>query len=192
MLKKVIFTVAFVAVVAAAAWSAHMVTSPEVKPQDPIANAKSLIAQGNSQEALSMLKKALSNGAQSESVHQLIADISLKSDDYSTAQHHYEEALKLDGKNAQALVGLGLIDLKQQNVNGAIQKFTLAMRADPLAPEPYFHMGNLALGSGKADVAMNFYRKSLSIDPNYVPAQQVVQQMTQVMQQAMASQAQKK
>ena len=174
MLKKVIFTTAFVAVVAAAAWSAHMVTSPEVNPKDPIANAKSLIEQGETDQALNTLQSALQSGAKSESVYELLGDLLLKKGDLDQAKQNYQEALKLNAQNAKAFVGLGIIDLKQQNVSGAVQKFTLGMKADPTSPEPYFQMGNLALGSGKPDVAMNFYRKALGVDPNHIPTQQVV------------------
>jgi len=186
MLKKVVFTIAFVAVVAAAAWSAHMVTSPEVNPQDPIANAKNLIEKGATDQALSTLQNALQSGAKSESVYELMGDLFLKKGDLSQAQQNYQEALKLNSRNPKAYVGLGLVDLKQQNINGAIQKFTLAMKADPASPEPYYQMGNLALGSGKPDVAMNFYRKALGVDPNHMPTQQVVAQMNQMMQKAIA------
>ena len=187
MLKKVVFTTAFVAVVAAAAWSAHMVTSPEVNPQDPIANAKALMEQGETEQALSTLQNALKSGAKSESVYELLGDLLLKQGNLAEAQQNFQEALKLNTQNAKAFVGLGIVDLKQQNVNGAIQKFTLAMKADPTSPEPYFQMGNLALGSGKPDVAMNFYRKALGVDPNHAPTQQVVAQMTQMMQKALAA-----
>jgi len=188
MLKKVIFTTAFVAVVAAAAWSANMVTSPEINPKDPIANAKALIEQGETDQALSTLQSALQSGSKSESVYELLGDLLLKKGDLTQAQQHFQEALKLNAQNPKAFVGLGIIDLKQQNVNGAIQKFTLAMKADPTSPEPYFQMGNLALGSGKPDVAMNFYRKALGVDPNHMPTQQVVAQMTAMMQKAVAAQ----
>lgn len=187
MLKKVIFTTAFVAVVAAAAWSAHMVTSPEVTPNDPVANAKVLLEQGATDQALSTLQGALQSGAKSESLYAMLGDLFLKKGDLTQAQQNYQESLKLNAQNPKAFVGLGITDLKQGNVNGAIQKFTLAMKADPTSPEPYFQMGNLALGAGKPDVAMNFYRKALGVDPNHKATQEVVAQMTQMMQKAMAA-----
>lgn len=190
MLKKTLFTVAFIAVVGAAAWSAHMVTSPEVKPpRDVVAHARMLMQDGEFDQAAAALQESLKSGAQSEGLHLLLGEVMLQKGDLAAAQKSYESALKLNAKNAKAFVGLGIIDLKRQNVNGAIQKFALAMKADPSSADPHYQMGNLALGSGKPDVAMNFYRKALEIDPTHLPTQQILAQMSSVMKKAGAAKA---
>ncbi len=191
MFKKVIFTVSFLAVVGAAAWSAHIVTSPEaIPPQDFVAQARSLMEQGQKDQAMSMLQNSLKSGAKNQSVHLLLGELFLEKGDLAQAQAHYGEALKLDAKNAKAYIGLGLVDIKQQNINGAIQKFTLAMKADPASADPAYHMGNLALGSGKPDVAMNFYQKALQLDPTHNPTLTVVAQMNELMKKNMGAKGQ--
>lgn len=178
MIKKAIFTVSFLALVGAAAWSAHMVTAPDMKPpQDPVAQARVLMGEGKQDQAINLLKESLKSGAKDESLFLLLADMYLAKNELEPAKAHYTQALNLNHQSAKAFVGLGLIDLRQGQVNTAVQKFTLAMKADPTTADPYYQMGNLALGSNKADMALNFYKRALEIDKNHQPTLTVLAQI---------------
>ncbi|MBS13449.1 MAG: hypothetical protein CME19_17845 [Gemmatimonadetes bacterium] len=87
---------------------------------------------------------------------------------YADAIKLFEEAVNLDGKNAQAYQGMGLTYQKMRNYPKAAEAFKMATSVDPEYTAAYFALGQLQLLSlKKYSDAQESLKKVLEQDPNY-------------------------
>ena len=83
----------------------------------------------------------------------------------------YQEILKVNKNNANALYNLGAINLdKKKNPNVAIDYFSKAIAADPKYTEAYFARGVCFEQIKELENAKADYNMCLKITPNYEPA----------------------
>ncbi len=83
----------------------------------------------------------------------------------------YQEILKVNKNNANALYNLGAINLdKKKNPNTAIDYFSKAIAVDPKYTEAYFARGVCFEQLKDLDNAKADYNMCLKIKPNYEPA----------------------
>jgi tetratricopeptide (TPR) repeat protein len=87
---------------------------------------------------------------------------------YADAIKLFDEAIGLDGKNAQAYQAMGLTYQKMRDYAKAADSFKMATTVDPKYVSAYFALGQLQLISlKKFDRAQASLRKVLDLDPNY-------------------------
>jgi tetratricopeptide (TPR) repeat protein len=87
---------------------------------------------------------------------------------YADAIELFEEAVSLDGKNAQAYQGMGLTYQKMRDYPKAADAFKMAISVDAEYTAAYFALGQLQLISlKKYDDAQGSLKKVLGLDPNY-------------------------
>lgn len=77
------------------------------------------------------LRKGLGGGAGGNVTRMVLADALLKRGDLEEARGLFEELLRVDAGSAFVLNNLGLIAVRKEDVDGAIDYFERAVRADP-------------------------------------------------------------
>jgi len=85
--------------------------------------------------------------------------------DIHAARNHYDEALRLNPKNALALQGKGLMLMQVGNGSMARQYYEQAIEANPLLVTPYVNLGSLYIQAGQIDDAIAILEKGLQINP---------------------------
>ena len=87
---------------------------------------------------------------------------------YAEAIKLFDEAVNLDGKNAQAYQAMGLTYQKMRDYAKASDAFKMATSVDPSYTAAYFALGQLQLISlKKFSDAQNSLKRVLELDPNF-------------------------
>jgi O-antigen biosynthesis protein len=77
----------------------------------------------------------------------------------------YEEALRFDRMNPQALVGIGVANLLQVDFAAACDSFTMALASDPENARALSGLGMARNGQGFKNAGYNYFKKALDADP---------------------------
>ena len=92
--------------------------------------------------------------------------------DFVRARASFTKCLQLDNKNVDALLSLGGVCLKQDDLDGAQNYFLAALknmkRSSPYFSYTYSMLGDIALKKGKNKAALAYYNRSLSFNEAYV------------------------
>ena len=92
--------------------------------------------------------------------------------DFVRARASFTKCLQLDNKNVDALLSLGGVCLKQDDLDGAQNYFLAALknmkRSSPYFSYTYSMLGDIALKQGKNKAALAYYNRSLSFNEAYV------------------------
>lgn len=89
---------------------------------------------------------------------------------YEAAIHHYQEALRIRGCDAEALNNLATLQLEQGNVQGALQHYQTAIECRPNSAEPHNNLGHLLLQLGQVQDALTHCQRAVEIYPGYAEA----------------------
>ncbi len=81
-----------------------------------------------------------------------------------------KEALRLDGRYADAYNNLGLALGAQGDMRGALGGFQEALRLNPHSADVHFNLGNTLKAVGQSGEAMAHFRQAVGIDPDYADA----------------------
>jgi len=90
--------------------------------------------------------------------------------DSAAAIVDYDEALKLDPKNARALANRGTARSEKGDSDGAIADFDAALKTDPRLASAYFNRANALAAKGEADRAIADYTATIKYDRRNVNA----------------------
>lgn len=91
------------------------------------------------------------------------AAIQFKNNDLSSAQRIYEEILKTEPNNIDALIWLGSIHSENGQYTKAFKLLEIAISANPNRFEPYFNLGLLQAKLGRDSEAIQTWQKALDI-----------------------------
>ena len=83
------------------------------------------------------------------------------------AQKHYEQAVKLDRRYADAHNNLGALHEKRQRWREAAASYRAAIAARPEFPEAHNNLGHLLRKSGALDDAAKHFLEALGLRPDY-------------------------
>jgi tetratricopeptide (TPR) repeat protein len=86
-------------------------------------------------------------------------------DDFNTAAQHFSKAVEIYPQYALALVNLGVIDMKENNMVGGQQYFEAAIKADPQLPNGYTALARVKILQTDYAEADTLLTKALSIRP---------------------------
>ncbi|KAM3146172.1 hypothetical protein pb186bvf_001829 [Paramecium bursaria] len=89
---------------------------------------------------------------------------------FQDAINAYNDAIKIDPENKQAMNGKGLVYLELKDIQKSIKWFDKAIKFDPNYPSPYNNKGNAYREAKDYDKALEFYEKALNLDPKYIDA----------------------
>ncbi len=94
------------------------------------------------------------------------------SQDFVRARTSFLKCLQLDSKNVDALLSLGGVCLKQDDLDGAQNYFLAALkhmkRSSPYLSYTYSMLGDISLKKGQSKAALAYYNRSLSFNEAYV------------------------
>ena len=82
-----------------------------------------------------------------------------------------KQALKQYPLDARLVNQLGLVLLEAGNLQGAEERFKLAVNYDKHYPDPWNNLGIVAQRRGDFRTACEYFRQAIAIDPNYPTAQ---------------------
>lgn len=134
------------------AWSAE--------PSSSVAAALASFKQGQTQEAITHLKKWIDKNPRDLEARHALAEIYLASEDFRNARETYLDLIDKNPEDAQAYHNLGLLYLKEERPEEAVQNLVAAVAINPDLTEGYFNLGELALLSNRLDRAFEFFQKA--------------------------------
>jgi tetratricopeptide (TPR) repeat protein len=84
-----------------------------------------------------------------------------------TAAEHYLEAINNGDNVAEAYCNLGIINLEQGQIAGALDNFTLSLKNDPRHVEAHYNLANLYYDAGDLQLAKLHYEAATQIEPGF-------------------------
>ena len=90
----------------------------------------------------------------------------LNKKDHDGAIRDFDEAIRIDRRNAQAWTNRGETYQRKDNFEKAISDHTEAIRVDPNHKDAWFNRGIAYQNSGNRERAIADYRQALKVNPN--------------------------
>jgi tetratricopeptide (TPR) repeat protein len=88
-------------------------------------------------------------------------------EEYDLAQQEYQAAIALDSRNTQPYYSLGYLYTRQKQFDKATEIFENLLKSHPDEVASYFHLGRLAVMSGKnLNKGEEYLKKYLQTDPS--------------------------
>lgn len=137
--------------------------------------------QGNLQEALQEYQTAL-RGTHSKFLKKRalinLGGVYRALRQFNLARNSYNECLKVDPGDEDALKGLARVD-KEEKMPSLEETITALSRAAAEHPDArlYFQLGNLLRAAGRVPEALSSYQRALSLDPNLVEARVALEEL---------------
>ncbi|KAG2452817.1 hypothetical protein HYH02_002163 [Chlamydomonas schloesseri] len=103
--------------------------------------------------------------------------------DYRRACRELQQAVKLDGSNAQAWNVLGLCSTSQGDIRDGVRAYEKAVELNPKLKEGWVNMGQALKEEGRTKEAERVLVKALALDPPDQPAVHVLRVLAQMKQQ---------
>lgn len=117
-----------------------------------------------------LFKKAVEVAPSYLPSHVALANLALKNEEYAVAEQHLRRVLQADGKNAEALLNLGLSLRGQGKPDDALAAYAEAEKVSPkLKALPFVRGVVMAEGKGDPDKALALYRQFVQGAGNDVP-----------------------
>ncbi len=131
-----------------------------------VAPALAHLEQGRTQDAIAHLEKVLKENPNDLEARKALGNIYFSSNEIKNAKKAYLEVLA-KGPNAETYNNLGIVYLKEENAQKAVESFQKAVEQDPNYTRAYFNLGELSLISGRFPMALAFFKKVETIDTNH-------------------------
>lgn len=100
--------------------------------------------------------------------HNNLANLYRDQGDTASALVHYEEAKKIDPKNAIIWNNIGITYRGMGKIEEAVQAYTKSMELKPDFADAPYNMGYLEYARGNKNEAFTWYRKALTMLPTHV------------------------
>lgn len=84
-----------------------------------------------------------------------------------TAAEFYVQAITEGDNIAEAYCNLGIIELDQANMGGALENFAQSLKNDPRHVEAHYNLANLYYDAGDFSLARLHYEAAIQIEPNF-------------------------
>ena len=149
--------------------------------------------EGDTAAARALLKRAVEVAPGYLPSHVALAKLALQEEQYPTAEAHLRRVLQADGKNAEALVNLGLSLRGQGKADEALAAYDEAERVNPkLAALPFLRGVVLAESKGELERALALYRKFVERSGTEIPGEHPVYARIQAVEAAIVQKAEAK
>ena len=137
-----------------------------------LGNARELIANENSKEALKLLRKSKAgiNEKEQSEFNFLMARAYQELRDNIQALDYYSRAIQYNPKSAKAFTNRGLVKGALQDMNGALKDLNQSIAIDPEIPETHLNLGVTLAALNKPEKALASFNKALELNENYADA----------------------
>jgi serine/threonine protein kinase/tetratricopeptide (TPR) repeat protein len=132
--------------------------------------AQTLLQQGETEDALFFLRKAISLNADDALLHcylGLTLVSGKKKTEWQEASTEFRITLRLNNQIAEAHLGMGLATSKVDNLKAAIGYYQTALDLDPGLIPARYNLATALFRQGELHLAVQEYQKVLEEDPNY-------------------------
>lgn len=131
-----------------------------------LAEARSLVQQGQAAQARELLKQAIASYPHSAVAHNDLGVVAYNLGDLAAAQAAYEQAVRLDPANSNFRKNLAdLYFVAAGRPDDAIQIYLELFRQNPRDIEVLAALGQICQAVGRPDEARTFYQRALEIEP---------------------------
>jgi len=122
--------------------------------------------------AIMTTEKAVAAKPDAVKAHVLLGFLQLKNENVEKARVAFEEALKIDPRNRDALTGLGSVLLEQGDHEKALTVLQEALQTNPYPQWTYFELGRTYEALGDKDASIRMFKKSMEkfIEEHILPA----------------------
>jgi len=137
-------------------------------PEAYLGLARSLFANGNSEDATDAANKALAQKPLYAEAHAVLGNINRQLGDYDTAVKEYEDAIKLShGFSPEGHTGLALTDKEIDKVPDAIREMQIGIKQNAdTEPLLYYLLGDMYEKQGDTTRAIASYEDYLRLAPD--------------------------
>jgi len=115
--------------------------------------------EANEPEEKRCLKKLFALGTQDVMILNRLASLSLSSGDFAATQEILDALFMIDNKNYTGLCTLGILKMRQDMMDEAMEALGKAAEIHPTGPESWFHLGEIALQLAQYDNARLFFER---------------------------------
>jgi len=122
------------------------------------------------QDSVSFWQKTAVSSSDSLRVRYNLGNAYFYQDRPEAAIEAYRSALKINPKDEQVYINLGVVHRALGDINEAIGAFKKAIEIKPQSQEAYFNLGAVYNGLGRQGEAIEAFKKSLEIDPKNAEA----------------------
>lgn len=133
-----------------------------------IKEGNSFLKQGDYEQAVETLKRAIAINPNSSKAHNLLGIAYFRRKDYKLAKEQYEKSLQISPAYAQACSNLGSTHLMLRDFKEAEKMFKKALSLDPNLISPYFSLGTLYIEQGKIEEGIIYFSKGVELDPEFL------------------------
>lgn len=138
-----------------------------LKPKNQLSSNNNSQVVKEYNEKLPELKKAIEKNPKDAVARRNYAVALYVTSDYEAAKNQYEEATKIDNKDATTYNNLGNTYRDLKNYNKAVEAYNKAIELNPKYTNAYVNLANVQLYSQKkTDDAIATYKKALKAMPN--------------------------
>ncbi len=141
-----------------------------------IALGKIYLAKGKIKEADKVFKKAIQVGSKDALVQKTIGEIYLEEGHTDKAASAFKESLNLK-KEVAVYKLLGIVLEQSGKAFEAISEFNKALLIDPDDAALYFNIGRAYIESNEKKKALQFFKKTLELDPGFKDAKIILEQL---------------
>lgn len=128
--------------------------------------ANTLANMGEFEEALEIFFEYLElEGGDSSIAFCCIGECYEKLGDFENAAEYYRKTLEVEPENPDALYGIAVVELENDNIDESYKYATRAIELDPNIPEYWFGLGKLSMRLDKMQDAKNAFERAISLDP---------------------------
>lgn len=121
---------------------------------------------GDQKGAIRHYQKSLTIAPDFYPAHNNLGSLYLRTSNLPAAQQQFEEAIKLNGSDAEARLNLGNVFLMTRNYEAALDNVQEGLRRSPQSPFGYFLLGSIYKQTGKLPEAEHALREALAQDPS--------------------------
>jgi len=142
----------------------------DVRLDELVTTAGSLVAEGKLEEAMRMYSMALAMDVDPASVHDGAGNALQEAGLYQEAIERYREVLKIVPENAETHHNLGAALEALGRAQEAVASYRQALAIDPDMWETHFNLGNALHHLGHTREALEHFRKTVELKPDYADA----------------------
>jgi len=120
---------------------------------------------GDTQEAIRHYQKSLGIASDFYPAHNNLGSVYSRMANFPAARDQFEEAVKLNGSDAEARLNLANVFLITRDYPAAMNNVQEGLRRAPQSPFGYFLLGSIYKQTGKLPEAEHALRQALDLDP---------------------------
>jgi Flp pilus assembly protein TadD len=130
----------------------------------PLNKIKEMFDQGAKEQARDLLAEFVKSKPKDAAAWTTLGEFYRKLDQDALAEQAYQTALKLDGKQTQAYIGLGILARRAADYNKALDYYIAALKVDPRSGQAWSSAAVVAIKLGQDTQAVEFAEKGWELD----------------------------